>query len=176
MQLESINNYQLKILLYMKKSYRFLSLILFLCLNQGLVKGESIHPIERSTGKLHISIDPRIELLAAIHSLSNNKDLANRDLPYGKEIISYFEFFSSQIENQTIYADKEYTNKDTKFISCLPNPYNSEKGMSIYTALSNKNIQDINDVFHGGEDYIVFLNRDTILSKGFYKKNEKWVF
>ena len=90
-----------------------------------------------------------------------------------KQYVSTFPF---KIENQTIYADKEYTNKDIKFISCVPNPHNIERGMSIYTALSNKNIQDINSVFHGNEDYILFLNSETIISKGFYKKNEKWTF
>ena len=84
--------------------------------------------------------------------------------------------FPFKIENQTIYADKEYTEKDVKFISCVPNPYNPEKGMSIYTALSNKSIQNINDVFHGGEDYILFLNRETVIGRGFYNKNEKWTF
>jgi len=88
----------------------------------------------------------------------------------------YAHTFPFRIENQTIYANKEYTDKDIKFISCIPNPYNQEKGMSIYTALSNKNIQGINSVFHGGEDYILFLNRETILDKGYYKKNEKWTF
>lgn len=84
--------------------------------------------------------------------------------------------FPFRIKNQTIYADKQYTDKDIKFITCVPNPYNPAKGMSIYTALSNKSIQDINSVFHGGEDYILFLNRDTIIKKGFYKKKEKWTF
>ena len=48
--------------------------------------------------------------------------------------------------------------------------------MLIYTALSNRSIQDINSVFHGGEDYILFLNREAVINKGFYKKNEKWTF
>ena len=84
--------------------------------------------------------------------------------------------FPFKIENQTIYADKEYTDKDIKFISCIPNPYNPEKGMSIYTALSNQAIDGINNVFHGGEDYILFLNRETVINKGFYNKGEKWTF
>lgn len=88
----------------------------------------------------------------------------------------YAPTFPFRIDNQTIYAEKEYTDKDTKFISCVPNPCNPEKGMSIYTALSNRNIQGINSVFHGNEDFIVFLNRETVISKGFYKKNEKWRF
>ena len=84
--------------------------------------------------------------------------------------------FPFRIENQTIYADKEYTEKDVKFISCLPSPLNPTKGMNVYTALTNREIQGINMVFHGPEDYIVFLNRDTVISKGFYKKDEKWIF
>jgi len=88
----------------------------------------------------------------------------------------YAPTYPFRVENQVIHANREYADKDIKFISCVPNPHNPNKGMSIYTALSNKNIQGINDVFHGGEDYILFLNRETILDRGFYKKNEKWTF
>ena len=88
----------------------------------------------------------------------------------------YAHTFPFRIENQTIYADKEYTDKDIKFISCVLNPYNPKKGMAIYTALSNRSIQGVNDVFHGNEDYILFLNRETVISRGFYNKNEKWTF
>ena len=88
----------------------------------------------------------------------------------------YASTFPFRIEKQKIYADKEYTDKDVKFISCVPNPHNPQRGMTIYTALSNRGIQGINNVFHGNEDYILFLNRETVISKGFYKKNEKWTF
>ena len=88
----------------------------------------------------------------------------------------YASSFPFRIENQTIYADREYTDKDIKLISCVPNPLNPEKGMAIYTAISNRNIQDINSVFHGPEDYILFLNEETVINKGFYKKKEKWTF
>ena len=84
--------------------------------------------------------------------------------------------FPFRIENQTIYADQEYTDKNTKLITCLPNPFNPEKGMSIYLALSNKNIKDINSVFHGGEDYILFLSKNYIIKNGKYSKNGKWEF
>ena len=79
----------------MKKSNCFLSLILFLCLNQYLVWGATIQPIERSVGKLKISIDPRIELLATIQLISNYPQI-NRNLPYSKDVLKYFENFSSQ--------------------------------------------------------------------------------
>ena len=86
--------------------------------------------------------------------------------------------FPFKIENQTIYADKEYTDKDIKFVSCVPNPHNPENGMLILTALSNKAIQDIfnpNLLYEG--DYILFLNNETVISKGVYKnKDGKWTF
>lgn len=88
----------------------------------------------------------------------------------------YKSSFPFKIENNVIYADNEYNDVNTMFISCLPNPQNSQKGMVIYTAISNKYIQDINSVFHGGEDFIVFLNRNKIISRGYYNKMEGWKF
>ena len=80
----------------MKKSYRLLSIILLFCLGQFLVNGATIKPIERKIGKLNISIDPRLELLAAVNLLSSNTDLANRNSPYSKDIINFFESFPAQ--------------------------------------------------------------------------------
>jgi hypothetical protein len=88
----------------------------------------------------------------------------------------YKSSFPFKIENNAIYADNEYNDVNTMFISCLPNPQNPQKGMVIYTAISNKYIQDINNVFHGGEDYIVFFNRNRIISRGYYDKTEGWKY
>jgi len=94
----------------------------------------------------------------------------------------YVVTFPFRIENQTIYADKEYKDKNLKFISCVQSPFNTKKGMSIHSALSNKALQGINDAIYDGDfqflstDYILFLNRETVISKGFYKKDEKWSF
>lgn len=89
----------------------------------------------------------------------------------------YKSFYPFKIENNILYADKEYKDADIKFITCVPNPQNEQKGMAIYTALSNKNIQDINNVFHGPEDFIIFTNRDNVSSKGFYDKTKtSWQF
>ena len=77
----------------MNKTCKFLSLILILCLNQGLVK--AIQPVERTVGKLRISIDPRMELLSTVQLLSNYP-MINRDTPYSKDILNYFKSFSSQ--------------------------------------------------------------------------------
>ena len=94
----------------------------------------------------------------------------------------YAHTFPFRIENQTIYANKEYTDTNIKFITCVPNPYNPTKGMSIHTALSNREIQGFNEAYFStdgqflGIDYILFLNRETIINKGFYDKGEKWTF
>jgi hypothetical protein len=93
-----------------------------------------------------------------------------------KQHVALFPF---KVENQIIYADKEYSNKNIKMITCLPNPLNFEKGMVIYTALSNKFIKNISSVRHGKEDYILFYNNNTtytIKKNGWYIKNEKWTF
>jgi hypothetical protein len=91
-------------------------------------------------------------------------------------LLKYKKLYPFRLENQILFAGKEYNNKKIKFITCLPSPLNPLKGMAIYTALSNTNIQDINRVFHGPEDYIIFLNKDTILDKGFYDKTDDWKF
>ena len=93
-----------------------------------------------------------------------------------KQYASTFPFI---IENQTIYADGEYTDIEIKFVSCVPNPHNPQKGMLIFTALSNKAIQDIFNpgLLGGGDDYILFLNDGTVIKRGFYnKETEKWTF
>jgi hypothetical protein len=85
--------------------------------------------------------------------------------------------FPFRVVSQTIYADKEYSDPDLKFISCIPSPFNPKKGLLVYTAFSNKYIQDINNVNHGTEDYIIFQNRNTILHRGFYfNKSATWTF
>lgn len=87
-----------------------------------------------------------------------------------------------KIENQTIYADKEYTDKNLKFLTCVPSPLNPLKGMSIHTGLSNRAIKGINEPFLESDftfmevDYILFQNRENVLSRESYKKNGKWTF
>lgn len=81
-----------------------------------------------------------------------------------------------KIKDNTIIADRVYSESGIRFITCLPNPQNEKLGMVIYTAISDKDIPDINNVFHGPEDYILFVSRNQVLKKGFYKKTDKWEF
>jgi hypothetical protein len=88
----------------------------------------------------------------------------------------YKETFPFSIKDNVIYADKEYDDENTKFITCLPNPQNPQKGMAIYTAIKNRNIYNINNVFHGSEDFIIFISRDNIITKGYYDKLGIWKY
>ena len=88
----------------------------------------------------------------------------------------YQSTFPFKIGNNTIYADKEYKDSDTRFITCLPNPQNKQKGMVIYTALSNKYIQDINNIFHGSTDYLLTIHLKEVVGSGNYDKTESWKF
>ena len=97
-------------------------------------------------------------------------------------------FFPFKIENDIIYADKEYKDKNTRFITCLPNPQNPVKGIIIYTSTKNKNIVGINGVYHGPTDFVVSIHpsgddlRQTYsetdnLSQGYYDKTDnRWKF
>jgi len=87
----------------------------------------------------------------------------------------YAHLFPFKIENKTIYADKEYTNPNIRLFSCLPNPYNSEIGMFVCTAISNNAYQNPVSI-SADVDYILLIDSETILSKGFYKKDGKWEF
>ena len=87
----------------------------------------------------------------------------------------YAHLFPFKIENETIYADKEYTDPNIRLYSCLPNPYNSETGMLVCTALSNNVYQNPVTV-SWDMDYILFLDSENVLNKGFYKKDGKWEF
>jgi hypothetical protein len=100
----------------------------------------------------------------------------------------YKSSYPFKIENNTIYADKEYKNENARFITCLPNPQNPMNGMIIYTGITNKNIVGINAVFHGPTDFVVFISpsdgsqtqfysENDNLSQGYYNKTEsKWEF
>ena len=78
----------------MKKSGSLFILILFSVFNQCSVKEVTFQPIERTVGKMHISIDPRMEILSTVQLLSDYP-IIRRDLSYSKDIIlNYFESFA----------------------------------------------------------------------------------
>ncbi len=89
---------------------------------------------------------------------------------------SQVQHFPFSIENHQLKADRLYPESDVKIITCLPNPQNPQKGMIIYCALTNQNLIGINSVHHGGEDYVIFTDREHVLTRGSYQKNGKWKF
>ena len=79
----------------MKKYKSFLTLIFLWCLNQTLVNAQTIKPIERSIGQLHISVDPRMELITTVQMLSEYPFI-KRNYPYSQDVLDYFQPFSSE--------------------------------------------------------------------------------
>lgn len=74
-----------------------------------------INPIEQKIGKLHISIDPRIELLSTIQVLSDYKNI-NRNSLYSKEISDYFKPYS--LHGAVIMTDR--LEKNNNFMYAAP--------------------------------------------------------
>jgi len=85
----------------------------------------------------------------------------------------YAHLLPFKIENETIYADKEYTDPNLRLMFCVPNPQNSETGMIVFTAISNNAYQNPVRISMDS-DYLLFLDGENILSKGFFKKDGKW--
>lgn len=82
-----------------------------------------------------------------------------------------------RVEPGAIIADRRYDDPEVRLIACMPNPENPELGMAVYTALDDRRILNINNVFHGGDDFCIFTDRDHILSRGYFeKRGTEWHF
>jgi len=84
------------------------------------------------------------------------------------------ETFPFKISGNTILTDKQHEGSKLRIITCLPNPYNKNKGMLINTSTSNRNIKGVSNPFTN--DYIVFEDIENILQQGDYKKDKNWNF
>jgi len=82
-----------------------------------------------------------------------------------------------QILPDRIVADKDYPGTGLRLAACLPNPFNPELGMAVYTAQSTPAMKSSNSFFHGPEDWYVTDSDKNILSKGFFSdKSGDWEF
>lgn len=91
----------------------------------------------------------------------------------------YTDILPFQMKDGVLTADKDYSNSELRFISCVPNPQNNKYGMTIYTALKDENIININSFKHGMYDYHIFGSdsRESLLLEGYYNKSSKlWKF
>lgn len=133
---------------------------------------KNVFDLFKSDGDILISDSQALEMQLADYAIMAYGTIeSNLFLKHYKNSLPF------KIENNVLYADKEYNGKSLKFISCLPSPQNIEKGMVVYTAFSNNDINGINNVFHGNEDYLVFTNPDSVITRGYYeKKGGIWKF
>jgi hypothetical protein len=84
------------------------------------------------------------------------------------------DLFPFKITGNTILTDKIHEGTRLRLITCLPNPYNNKKGMMVNTSTNNYNIKGVTNPFT--DDFIVFEDIESILQKGFYKKDGTWSF
>jgi len=116
----------------------------------------------------------QVEIVTDLQAL--NMDLRDKALVvYGTVngnlfLSRYYLGIPVHIEPSRIVADQAYTGSNLKFITAWPHPRNPESGMVIYTAQRAADIPGINNVFHGPTDYIIFVNRETVLKSGYYRK------
>jgi len=82
-----------------------------------------------------------------------------------------------QILPDRIVADTIYPGTNLRLAACLPNPFDPELGMAVYTAQNTPAMRSSNSFFHGPEDWYVTDSDKNILAKGFFSdKSGDWEF
>lgn len=87
------------------KQNLLLALLVFSC---SFAFSQQLIPISRTTGKLNITVDPRMELISAVQVISDYP-LINRENPYSREMIQFF--------------SKDSTNEASRITEQLYNDY-----------------------------------------------------
>ena len=114
---------------------------------------------------------------ALAEDLSEKNILAYGTLQGNSWLSKYSDNFPFAVMTNEIIADKRYPGNDLKFISALPNPENPDNALVVYTAQRAEDILNINNVFHGPTDYILFRDEEDIITEGNYQKTEQgWIF
>ena len=86
------------------------------------------------------------------------------------------DYMPIQISDSSIIADKEYYVKNGGAIFNLTNPLNSNKFIVVYATQQPEGLININSVFHGPTNFVVFNEQKQPLTTGFYIKFEnKWL-
>jgi len=80
------------------------------------------------------------------------------------------------VSDASIKADKEYEITNGKAIFNMLHPTNPKKYFIVYTAQEPSGIPEINNVFHGPTNYVVFQDRQHVLKSGMLQKIDgKWI-
>ncbi len=109
--------------------------------------------------------------------LSDRMIVAYGTLQGNSWLLKYSDGFPFMVTENRITADKEYEGNDMRFISALPNPANSDNALLVYTAQKAEDILEINNLFHGPTDYVLFRGSEDVILEGNYLKTEQgWSF
>jgi hypothetical protein len=73
-------------------------------------------------------------------------------------------------------GSKSFEGENVRLISVWTNPQNKKLPIVIYTATSDAGIVNINKLFHGPTDYVIYGGDGSKLQDGFYEKDESGVW
>ncbi len=97
--------------------------------------------------------------------------------PGNRWLDQFADKFPFEMQPDRLVADRTYMGDNLRIVCCLPNPYNEDKGMVIYTAQSIEDMHSCNRFMHGPEDYVITDATCKILSNGnFVKTDGAWRF
>ncbi|MGH4123505.1 MAG: DUF4932 domain-containing protein [Clostridium sp.] len=113
---------------------------------------------------------------ALTQDLSKNTILAYGTIEGNLWLSKYKSSFPFKIEDDKIKTDVEYNGTNLKLITALPNPQNSNNALIIYTAQNPEYIININEILHGGTDYVIAKKSEIIKSGNYIKDKNKWSF
>ena len=110
------------------------------------------------------------------------KDLSSNSLMiYGTPsgnlwLAKHFADIPVRIEADQVVTDQPFEGTDLRFITAWANPFNSAKGIVIYTAQRAIDVININAVFHGPKDYVVARGTEVLRSGNYIKRRDGWGF
>ena len=95
--------------------------------------------------------------------------------PEGNSFIKkHMEAIPVKFGSNEIELKEKHSGKNLRFITCWPNPANTEKAVVIYTALNAADVVNINNIFHGPTDYVAADGENILKSSNYKKAGGEW--
>ena len=95
--------------------------------------------------------------------------------PEGNSFIKkYLEAVPVRFGSNEIELKEKHSGKNLRFITCWPNPANTERALVIYTAPNAADVVNMNTIFHGPTDYVVADGENILKSSNYKKAGGEW--
>lgn len=95
--------------------------------------------------------------------------------PDGNSFIKkHMEVIPVKFGSNEIELKEKHSGKNLRFITCWPNPANTERAVVIYTAPNAADVVNMNTIFHGPTDYVVADGENILKSSNYKKAGGEW--